>query len=430
MATKPLTPYQTMVGKRSCRRLNIYEGAIRSSKTVVSTLRWIKFVNSLRENDDYPLLMIGKTERTLKRNVIDPMTKMLGQSRCQLMSGSGELRLLGRQVYVAGANDERSMGKIAGLTLQGAYGDELSLYPEAVWKMLTSRLSLEDSRFFGTTNPDTPLHFLKTGYLDRSTEWINSDGDLEIPHVEKKESDLEEEEEDLDIFRATFRLQDNPHLPESYLRNLKREYKGLWKKRYIDGLWVIADGAIYEMFDENLHTGERKRGNGPVFIGIDYGTTNPFGALAIEVTPRGLYVFSEYYEARNLTDAELSRNLRNWMKKENIDPRWICIDPSAASFVQQLYRDKVPNLTQADNSVLDGLRVTASLFSLEQLVIDPSCVMLLMEIPGYCWDADASKKGEDKPLKKADHLCDALRYAIATTEAMWRALIHDSYAAA
>lgn len=428
MPIKPLTPYQTMVRRRSRRRLNIYEGAIRSSKTVVSTLQWISFVNSLRNSDDYPLLMVGKTERTLKRNVIDPMTKMLGQSRCRLLSGSGELRLFGRQVYVAGANDERSMGKIAGLTLQGAYGDELSLYPEIVWKMLTSRLSLEDSQFFGTTNPDTPQHYLKTGYLDRATEWINSDGELESSNGKVDEA-RDEEDGDLDIFRATFRLQDNPHLPQNYLRNLKREYRGLWKQRYIDGLWVIADGAIYEMFDDGIHVGEKKRGNGPVFVGIDYGTTNPFGALAVEVTPRGLYVFSEYYETKNLTDAELSENLRKWMKDNDIDPKWICIDPSAASFIQQLYRDKVPNLTQADNAVLDGLRVVASLFSLGQLLIHPSCVMLLTEIPGYCWDSDASKKGEDKPIKKADHLCDALRYAIATTEVIWRAILFDAYAA-
>lgn len=415
MATKSLTPFQTRVKKRSKRRLNILEGAIRSSKTVVSTLRWIDFVSSLRrEDEDYPLLMIGKTERTLKRNVIDPMTKMLGVSRCRLLSGSGELILLNRKIYVAGANDERSMGKIAGLTLRGAYGDELSLYPQAVWKMLTSRLSLDDSQFFGTTNPDTPLHFLKVDYLDRAIRWINSDGDQKTGNV-----DL-----DLDIFRASFRLKDNPYLPENYLNNLKREYRGLWKKRYIDGLWVIAEGAIYEMFDDEVHVGKRRRQRGRVFVGVDYGTTNPFAAVAIEVTSEELYVFSEYYEPRSLTDSELRRGFENWLSENDIQAEWICIDPSAASFIEEVHRAGFTNLTRADNSVLDGLRIVASLLSNKQLLIDPSCEMLLTEIPGYCWDPKASLKGEDKPIKKADHLCDALRYAIATTEVVWRILLN------
>jgi hypothetical protein len=35
------------------------------------------------------LAMIGKTERTLKRNVIDPLVDMLGPKRCRYVAGAG-----------------------------------------------------------------------------------------------------------------------------------------------------------------------------------------------------------------------------------------------------------------------------------------------------------------------------------------------------
>src|SRR6185312_15847332 len=92
------------------------------------------------------LLMTGKTERTLKRNILDPMTEMLGPARCRLVQGSGELWLLGRRVYLAGANDERAQERIRGLTLAGAYADEISTLPQSFWSMLMSRLSVDGAR--------------------------------------------------------------------------------------------------------------------------------------------------------------------------------------------------------------------------------------------------------------------------------------------
>ena len=104
MRVAPLAGKQLDSVKLATSRLNIWEGSVRSSKTICSLIAWLTFV---REGPPGNLLMVGKTERTLKRNIIDPLTEMLGDKRCHLIAGSGELWLLGRRVYLAGAEDER-----------------------------------------------------------------------------------------------------------------------------------------------------------------------------------------------------------------------------------------------------------------------------------------------------------------------------------
>jgi len=108
------------------RRLNIFEGSVRSGKTVASLLAFLLFVRNGPEGN---LLICGKTERTLKRNIVDPLMSMLGPQRLHYQGGSGELALLGRRIYLAGANDERAQEKIRGLTLAGAYCDPTTCGP-------------------------------------------------------------------------------------------------------------------------------------------------------------------------------------------------------------------------------------------------------------------------------------------------------------
>jgi len=413
VATKTLAPHQVLSIREAKRRINIWEGSVRSGKTVSSNVAWLKFLLQLDElGNDENLLMIGKTERTLKRNIIDPIRKMVGKNRCKLNAGTGELQLLGHTVYIAGANDERAVEKIQGLTLFGALADELSTYPESFFNMLNTRLSIEGSRLFATTNPESPHHYLKKNFLDKAGMHLTSKRGMTPSILDNP----------LNLLRMTFKLTDNPYLPEEYIPELMRTYKGLWRRRYIDGEWVIAEGAIYDMFDPDKHYRNLPLlSNSIRIVGVDYGTTNPFSAHAIEIRPEGLYIFAEYYEERPLTDSQLSKGFHKWLSVNKINPRWICIDPSAASFRSQLYDDGLMNVVNADNDVLDGIRLIASLFSLGKLFINPNkCPALCEELPGYSWDPKATEKGEDKPLKEHDHACDDIRYGIATTELTWR----------
>lgn len=421
MQVSPLSGKQKQSAALAAARQNIWEGSVRSSKTMSSLMAWLKFT---RRGPDGNLLMSGKTERTLKRNIIDPLTEMLGESRCKYAQGSGEIRLLGRLVYVAGANDERAQEKIKGLTLAGAYVDEVSTAPQSFYQMLLSRLSIEGAQLFGTTNPEGPAHWLKKDYLDKASVWLDHDGTVRRG-------------EGLDLARFSFRLADNPHLPPAYVASLKAEFTGLWRKRLIEGLWVVAEGAVYDMFDDVAHVVDEC----PVIkrwlcCSVDYGTTNPFDALLIGLgVDRRLYVVAEWRwdsraRRRQLTDAQYSAKLREWLASvqfpgsqlHGVTPEMIVVDPSAASFRVQLFQDRLRPVL-ADNEVLDGIRLVSSLMSTGRLRIHRSCTHLIEEMQSYCWDEKAAAKGEDTPVKRDDHSVDSLRYGLYTTRAIWRNLI-------
>lgn len=424
MQVSPLAGKQKQSAALAAARQNVWEGSVRSSKTISSLMAWLKFV---RRGPGGNLLMSGKTERTLKRNIIDPLTEMLGESRCSYAQGAGELRLLGRLVYTAGMNDERAQEKIKGLTLAGAYVDEISTAPQSYYQMLLSRLSLEGAQLFGTTNPEGPAHWLKKDYLDKASVWLDHDGTVRRG-------------EGLDLARFSFRLADNPHLPPAYVASLKAEFTGLWRKRLIDGLWVVAEGAVYDMFDEDKHVVDVcpviKRW---ICCAVDHGVTNPFHAVLIGVgIDRRLYVVAEWRwdsraRRRQLSDVEYSAKLREWLASvkfpgsqlHGVTPEMIVVDPAAASFRVQLFQDRLRPVL-ADNEVLDGIRVVSSLLATGRLKIHQSCKFLIEELQGYSWDEKAAKRGEDAPVKQNDHGADAMRYGVVTTRSIWRNLIRPA----
>lgn len=418
---QPLTGKAAESVARATARTNIWEGAVRSSKTVASIIRWMTYV---RKGPAGNLAMIGKTERTLKRNVIDPIVEMVGPARCRYLAGAGELYLFGRRIYTAGAADIKAVSKIQGLTLAGAYGDEIATWPEELWDMLGTRLSVPGAQFFGTCNPASPVHWLKRNWLDRAAFTIHRDGST---------SDRPEADEPVDLHRFSFVLDDNPHLSPEFVASLKRQYVGLFYRRYILGDWVPAEGAIYDMFDEARHVKPAPIITRWIGLGIDHGTRNPFhaGVLGLGVDRR-LHLTREWRwdsakKRRQLSDVEYSRELRQWLTTVPIPettltgvmPERIVVDPSATGFRVQLHNDGMTTAL-ADNAVLPGIRTIQSLLALDLLDIDPSCAELLLELPGYSWDDKAAEKGEDVPLKVADHGCDMLRYAAHSTRSMWR----------
>lgn len=408
-------------------RLNIFEGSVRSGKTITSLLAWLRFVLAGPAGN---LLMVGKTERTLKRNIIDPLIEMLGTDRVRYVQGAGEVHIAGRRIYIAGANDEKAEGKIRGLTLAGAYIDEASTMPESMWSMLLTRLSVDGARLYATTNPDSPNHWLLRNYLARARTWLRRDG-----RVETHGND----EGRLDLARFSFRLADNPALSDEYVAALSAEFTGLWHKRFVEGLWVLAEGAIYDTFDPDLAGGQVVDQLPDIvdwWVAIDYGTTNPFSAVLLgQGVDDRLYAAREWrwdskVERSQLTDLEYSARLRGWLDDLADQGReaWagcrtpdrVIVDPSAASFIAQLHRDGWQSVRGADNAVEDGLRDVATLLTADRLKIHRSCAAGIDEMVGYVWSKKAQERGEDKPLKERDHFPDALRYGIRGTRVVWR----------
>lgn len=424
MEFAPLVGKQRQSVQLATARSNVFEGAVRSSKTVSTIMKWLRYN---RAGPAGPLLMVGKTERTLKRNIIDPIQEMVGTKRCRFKAGAGEIDLMGRTIYVAGAHDESSADRIKGMTLAGAYGDEITTWPESFYSMLMTRLSIPGAQFFGTTNPAAPTHWLMKKYLKRARLHLDRDGNLTY----------NDDPEALNLHRFTFQLSDNPNLTPEYVTDISREFTGMFYRRYVLGEWVLAEGAVFDRFDFGVHVVPELP---PILrwlsCGVDHGSTNPFAGVLIGLGVDGiLYAVSEYrYDPRTIlgskSDPEYADAVADWLSTVpvsgtalvGVDPEYFIVDPAAKPFRTVMDR-RGWTVTKGNNAVLDGIQTLSSLFALGALKIHESCECLLDEIPSYSWDDKAAERGEDAPIKVDDHSVDALRYAVHTTRAIWRPLL-------
>jgi PBSX family phage terminase large subunit len=387
-------------------RISIWHGSVRSGKTIASLLA---FLLSIRRAPATGLILLcGRSLQTIERNIIEPLQDpaLFGSdvaAEVRHTRGATVASILGRTVHLIGASDARAEGRLRGATACLAYVDEATLVPEGFFVQLLARLSVPGARLLCTTNPDSPRHWLKRQYLDRSGE--------------------------LDLAAWHFRLADNPSLAPTYVTALSAEYTGLWRRRMIDGAWAVAEGAIYDMYDEAVHVVDTLPAMRRHWIGIDYGTVNATSAILLgEGVDGRLYACAEWRHDsrtahRQMTDAQYSAALRRWVADLGISAEWTFVDPSAASFITQLWADSYEGVARASNEVVDGIRSVASLLGAGLLRIHRSCEGLLDELPGYVWDTAAADKGEDKPVKVADHSCDALRYAVHSTAHEWRHLL-------
>jgi PBSX family phage terminase large subunit len=396
-------------------RINAWHGAVSSGKTIASTLAFLFALVRAPENG--LIFIVGRTLQTVERNVIDVLMQSFGPfgpfSRyVKHTRGADTATIFGRTVYLIGAHNVLAEGRIRGATASLILVDEATLIGEDFFTMCLSRLRVPGAKLLLTTNPDSPQHWLRQKFLLRP---------------------------ELNLRQWQFQLDDNPFLAEDYKNNLKAEYSGLFYRRFIAGDWCLAEGAIYDSWDPERHLVDDES-IAPITrwlaLGVDYGTVNPFAAELLGLGADGrLYLVDEYYydskiSYRQLTDHEYSAALREWLDRVHVPhsrdpavygvrPQWTVIDPSAASFRLQLHKDGVTS-TLADNAVLDGIRTVSALLSTGRLRVHRRCKGFIGEVPGYSWDPKAAQRGEDAPIKAADHALDGCRYGVFTTRAAWQ----------
>lgn len=369
------------------KRINLLEGSVRSGKTWISLVLWAFWVATMPKDGNY--LMVAKTLTSLRRNCLDLLQELVGTKHFTYSLSKKEGRLFGRLIYLEGVNDARAESKIRGMTLQGAYCDELTLFTEDFFSMLLSRLSCPGAKLIATTNPDSPMHWLKAKYMDRASE--------------------------LNMLILKFLIDDNTFLDQEYVENLKKEYVGVFYDRFIRGLWVVAEGLIYADVANGQGIVEpENRQYVKRYISIDYGTLNPFSAGLYGLCKGVWYRYDEYYysgreEQRQLTDSEYYAELEKLAGKQHVEA--VVIDPSAASMIAEIKKHGRFRVVKANNEVVDGIRETAKAFSRGQLKVTRNCSGAITEFSSYRWD---DKKQEDKPIKENDHAMDEIRYFVNT----------------
>jgi PBSX family phage terminase large subunit len=407
-----LSPKQ-LEAYRSTRdsQLNLLVGSVRSGKTYISYYLILrKFLELIQTHSEGEILFIGKTVATVYRNIAVPMMNLFGDS-VKVIRGINEIRIFGRTAYMLGADDAKAEEKLRGMTVAFAVGDEVTLWPESVFSMLLTRLSLPQSQFIGTTNPDSPFHWLKKEFINRADE--------------------------VGMNVIKFQLEDNHTLTQEYKDGLKARIRGFWYRRLVLGEWCVAEGQIYDQFDAKVNVfpndGMGHIPSSPpidLYVSCDYGTgtTTVFGFWWRTADDK-FYLLREWrYSPSEVkpqkSDLEFVDALIDFLHQcqraeligEKVDflriP--IIVDKYAASFIRQLELSGFRFALRCNNDVINGIREVNNGFHARKLFIHESCEGLIDEISSYSWDSKKQIKGEDAPVKRNDHSVDMMRYGYYT----------------
>ena len=366
----------------------ICDGAVRSGKT--SIMMWAFVDWAMREFDGQRFGICGKTVDSATKNIVVPFISMtLAKERYVMRWRRAdkvlEVRRGGATNYfeVFGGKDESSYALIQGRTLAGVLLDEVALMPRSFAEQALTRCSVDGAKMWFSCNPESPQHWFYT-------EWIKRAEERNALHLH-------------------FEMLDNPGLSEKTLERYQAMFAGVFYDRYIRGLWVVAEGLVYQIFDPSKHVTNELPDRGRYYISVDYGTLNPFSAglwcLKDGVATR---IREFYYSGRagqQLTDSEYYEKLDELAGGLPIER--IVIDPSAASMITEIIRRDKYSVVKAVNDVIPGISYTAALLQAGRIKIGSSCKDAIREFGLYRWDEDSPT---DKVIKEDDHAMDDIRY--------------------
>ena len=369
----------------------IADGSIRSGKTVSMSISFIFW--AMATFSDCNFAICGKTVNSCRRNVIKPLINML-KHRYDIKDKRSENLLIiskdgkSNTFYIFGGKDESSQDLIQGVTLAGVLFDEVALMPRSFVEQALARCSVEGARFWFNCNPDNPNHWFYR-------EWVLKASDKHA-------------------LRLKFLMDDNLSLSDKVKQRYYNLYQGTFYRRFILGEWVIAEGLVYQDYNdhikEKLWDGNPDELVGTWYISMDYGTINPCSMGLWCVTDNEAVRVDEYYynsrkEGYQRTDEEHYAELEKLAGDRYIER--VIIDPSAASFKTTIKRHGKFFVKSAKNDVINGIRTTSQMLTDGRIKIGVKCRASQEEFGMYRWD---DKAEVDKVVKENDHAMDDIRY--------------------
>lgn len=371
----------------------VCDGSVRSGKTLSMTVGFILW--SLTNFQGQNFAICGKTIASIRRNVVMQLGVWLG-GICNIQEHRSqnyvEISYQGKKnrYFIFGGRDESSYSLIQGMTLSGVLLDEVALMPRSFVEQALARCSVEGSKFWFNCNPENPNHWF-------NQEWVKDENGTK------------------NRIHLHFTMDDNLSLSEELKNRYESIYTGVFYERYVLGLWVVAEGAIYPMFREKEHlVPSIERNYDRYYISCDYGTMNPFSA-GLWGRYKGVWfrIREYYHDGRKSklqkTDEQYYKELERLAG--NCSIRSVIIDPSAASFIACIKHHGRFNVTKAENDVLNGIHNVATCLQEKKILFNDCCNATVSEFKSYVWD---EKADEDRPIKENDHAMDDIRYFVNT----------------
>lgn len=396
----------------------ICDGAVRSGKTVSLALSYVQWAMETFNGMNFG--MCGKTIHAHRRNVVKPLKQMLKSRNYEIVDllnenvliiqkryklSDGTIKTSINYFYIFGGGDESSQDTIQGITLAGCLFDEVALMPESFVQQATARCSVDGAKFWFSCNPDNPFHWFKK-------EWVEK---LEIKKV----------------LYLHFTMKDNPSLSDEVKARYESLYTGIFYKRFILGLWVMADGVVYPMFDVDLNCIDYQRNWTRTIIAIDFGIQNAttFGLYGFYQPEKHYHLIDAYYhsgkEQGQKTVNQYVDDLEKFIQSKNIKPDYIVIDPSASALIVEIrnrtyFKRRGIRIIPAKNAVMNGIQVVSYLLQERKFTLAPHCIHDQEEFAAYTWDEKAAERGVDEVTKTNDHCMDRNRYAIYTDVILYK----------
>jgi phage terminase large subunit len=258
---------------------------------------------------------------------------------------------------------------------------------------------IPDTKFLGATNPGGPGH----GWIKKL--WIDKDF-----------TDEQLDPSEFNFVQAKY--SDNSFIDESYAKQLGALPEQM-RRAYMEGDWDVFKGQFFSEFRREYHviepfnTPEDKAwfDSLPTYCGLDYGYNAPSAVVWGKYHDETWYIYRELYQT-GLTYEELRDKIRTIE-----EPLLVFADPSiwAKKDSPTSGADKMHplRLKQAMNDRVIGWTFMKQLFKAKKIKIFSTCRDTIRTIPTQVYD-ERNGHMEDMDTTGDDHICDAIRYLIAT----------------
>lgn len=366
----------------------ILTGAVRSGKTFIDNLLFLYELRRVKqqaelENEKHPqYILAGASSGSIYNNVIASLSNQFG---IDLRADKhNHYHLYGVDITPVYTKSISGLAGARGFTAYGGYVNEASLANPAVFSEILSRCSKAGSHVIADTNPDAPTHWLKTDYIDN-------------------------ENPDNKTLVFTFTMDDNTFLAPDYVKQKKAQTPtGIFYNREILGLWVSADGLVYQDFDEDrmVIPASQIPNDLHVYCGVDWGFEHK-GVITVwgDDDDGNIYLLEEHTNQYKYIDY--------WVRvAKDIQKRYgyninLWVDSARPDNVSEFQRNDI-NAINADKARMAGVERVAEFMKLGKFfVVDSAIDQFTSEIYQYVWDEHSGE-----PKKENDDVMDSMRYAI------------------
>jgi len=327
----------------------------------------------------------------LRETLFPLLNKTVGTDGYKFLTHESVITLSnGSEIWIGGLGDREQADKILGHEYNTIYFNEISQLSYIAVTTAYSRLAMRvkgcKNKFYYDCNPGSPLHWAYKIFVLKKT--FQTGEALEKPELYQS--------------MLLNPLDNQENLPEDYISDILDALPEKQRARFRDGLWVKADGVIYDRFEETMiiRFEDLPKEFDRIAAGQDFGLNITF--VKVGWVGDVIYVICDY-GAFNMTTKSFNTELeaRGWL---DINDGFSCpvyCDPAGGERIQE-----ITGGTKANNSVESGIDYINAKMERGQFFVCDKCNGVLSEIWDYC----RNEAGEI--VKVNDHYMDALRYAI------------------